>query len=93
MTTSASSLARTLRLLGSYFFASLKDIGALLTCCSPLTTQVRNEVDGDIVLQDLDDLEVTSQINKILKRERDGAKESSKLVVSDINVPRLSEGD
>jgi hypothetical protein len=67
-------------------------IGALLTCCSPLTTQVRNEVDGDIVLQDLDDLEVVSQINEILERERDGAKELP-MVVSDINVSRLSDGD
>jgi hypothetical protein len=68
-----------------YVFVLLKYIGALLTCCSPIAVQVLKDADGDIIMQDLDDPAVTSQINKVLEGERVG--QAIPVVVSDINVP------
>jgi hypothetical protein len=68
-----------------YVFVLLKYIGALLTCCSPIAGQVLKDADGDIIMQDLDDPAVTSQINKVLQGERVG--QAIPGVVSDINVP------
>jgi hypothetical protein len=71
-----------------YVVALLKYMGALLTCCSPVTVQVLKDADGDIIMQDLDDQEVTSQINQVLEGER--VNKEYPMVVSDINIPPMS---
>jgi hypothetical protein len=66
-----------------YFFILLKYSGASLTYCSPVTAQVIKDAHDDIILQDLDDLVITSQINQILNEERAG-RTTYPIVVSDI---------